>query len=382
MGFDGGGNPQERFYLDNVLISTQSASPPTSLPGSAPPALVSADDGYNLMPGEAMTVTFQVTVDDPLNPALASLVNVAFASSDQQLAPITDDDVNLVQVCFGPGAPTVSAAQLDATTLRLSWPAVAGAGEYRVYRGTTPYFTPTEPAYQVLTATTFDDPGVIGDPNTQYYYVVQSACPGGASSGASNRVGAYDFALNSPGAANYNDIAMVFDMPGVKDAASLATYVGGSVIRILRYENVSQSLRTYIVGLSFTNFAVNPGDYLFLLTNGSAPSTLALVGNVPDPGTVSFGLTSGSGVAYNPLSLPLDQCGLTAASALTTDIGGGVLRVLRYRNGSQHSKPISLAFHLQISQSYAANRCSYWPDPACPRPGPSCIFMPGRHCYV
>ncbi|TET52354.1 MAG: DUF11 domain-containing protein, partial [Anaerolineales bacterium] len=49
----------------------------TPTTSGAPPDLVPAGDGYSLEPGETMTVTFAVTVDDPLGSGISDIVNTA-----------------------------------------------------------------------------------------------------------------------------------------------------------------------------------------------------------------------------------------------------------------------------------------------------------------
>ena len=70
-----------------------------------------------------------------------------------------------------------------------------GALNYHLFRKTAPYFAPLDPAYQVIAGLGFRDGGALGAPVDNYYYVVESACPAGLRSLASNRVGAFDFAL-------------------------------------------------------------------------------------------------------------------------------------------------------------------------------------------
>jgi uncharacterized repeat protein (TIGR01451 family) len=64
-----------------------------SVPGSAPPNLVS---GLTLLPGEAATLTFDVTVDSPAT--VTQLVNSASVTSDQMTTPRTDTAVNPVDI--------------------------------------------------------------------------------------------------------------------------------------------------------------------------------------------------------------------------------------------------------------------------------------------
>lgn len=89
----------EYFYADNVRI--QYSIPAITLdniPGGAnpdlangvPPTLVTAADNIDLSPDGIMTVTFQVTVDDPGIPGQEAITNTAFVTSEEQIEPLED----------------------------------------------------------------------------------------------------------------------------------------------------------------------------------------------------------------------------------------------------------------------------------------------------
>jgi trimeric autotransporter adhesin len=90
--------------------------------------------------------------------------------------------------CTPPAAPTgLTATASGATTINLSWSAVAGATEYRIYRSTTS----GGPYTQVGTATTtsFSNTGLTC--NTPYFYVVRAfaGCESGSSAQATATTG-------------------------------------------------------------------------------------------------------------------------------------------------------------------------------------------------
>lgn len=94
-----------------------------------------------------------------------------------------------------PNSPTLS-IELDAPiTAELSWTAVSGVGQYRLYRDTVPYFDPTDPAFETTTALSFEDIGAVGDPDVNHFYVVKAGCGTGLLSDGSKRVGEFDFEL-------------------------------------------------------------------------------------------------------------------------------------------------------------------------------------------
>jgi uncharacterized repeat protein (TIGR01451 family) len=66
------------IYFDDINITVATTTVVSPIGGS-PPTLVS---GQTLLPGESMTVTFQVTVNDPLDPAVTSIDNTATVTAD------------------------------------------------------------------------------------------------------------------------------------------------------------------------------------------------------------------------------------------------------------------------------------------------------------
>ncbi len=60
-----------------------------------PPDLIDATDGYTLAPGETLTVTLQVMVDDPLATAVTNIVNTATVVTDQE-GPLSDQTTDPV----------------------------------------------------------------------------------------------------------------------------------------------------------------------------------------------------------------------------------------------------------------------------------------------
>jgi hypothetical protein len=217
----------------------------------------------------------------------------------------------------------------------LSWSASPGATGYNVYRGTTPYFTPTIcTPYATTTTTTYTDVGAIGNPATNYYYVVTAMTAQGEVR-YGNRVGEFDYALTAGpvGDTALNDIAIPLDVSGsgITDAESLALWIEseggvafGTVRQLLKWNASLQNFEAWSHEFTFgDNFVLNPGDYVFLTVDQNAPATASLVGGVPDPGDVSFALAPGtaSDCALNFLSLPFDQAQLTTADLLSDDIG-------------------------------------------------------------
>ncbi len=80
-------------WVQGIDFSAMDATPSS---GGVPPNLVTTGDGYTIPPGETLTVTFQVVVDDPLSGAITQITNNARLTTDTfgpADASVTDDVV-------------------------------------------------------------------------------------------------------------------------------------------------------------------------------------------------------------------------------------------------------------------------------------------------
>jgi hypothetical protein len=93
----------------------------------------------------------------------------------------------------------LSITLLNPSTVRFSWPAVAGATYYDIYRSMTPYFSATGPSWVTVTApdTDVDTSVGVGDPSENFFYL-GIARNASQSSPESNRVGEFDFGADIP----------------------------------------------------------------------------------------------------------------------------------------------------------------------------------------
>jgi hypothetical protein len=104
-----------------------------------------------------------------------------------------------------PVAPVVAISR-SGNNVVLTWQHAAQNTSYQVWRGVTPYFTPVgDGAANIGDGATGNcnnaggtitcvDTAVLGDPATNYFYLVRSLNAAGAAAD-SNRVGEFDFAL-------------------------------------------------------------------------------------------------------------------------------------------------------------------------------------------
>ena len=81
--------------------------------------------------------------------------------------------------------------------------------------------------------------------------------------------------------------------------------------------------RTYEPGNPFSeNFITATGEPYSVLLDSSGTGSIILLGDVPEPGSISFDLLgAASGCRYNFISLPFDKGAIADADDLAIDIG-------------------------------------------------------------
>ncbi len=156
-----------------------------------------------------------------------------------------------------------------------------------------------------------------------------------------------DNALLAPeaptGANKYNFIALPLDSRASISpfkAAGLASYIGSSVKKVVRFDPAIQGFKTHTVGGSLNNFDLAVGGAYLIEVDSTASSTVSFVGDVPIQGSVVFALTRGSSPTdcmYNAISVPLDRSDITNAAGLAAAIGG-VNKVTRWDPTTQGFK--------------------------------------------
>ncbi|MEM1179709.1 MAG: SdrD B-like domain-containing protein [Acidobacteriota bacterium] len=72
----------------SAALKSNAAAAPDPLLDGVPTDLVLAPDGLALLPSQSMTVTYAVTVDDPLDPSVTTVVNTAVVTSVEQTEPL------------------------------------------------------------------------------------------------------------------------------------------------------------------------------------------------------------------------------------------------------------------------------------------------------
>ncbi len=84
------------WSVDDVTVTATTTASAGDGPGGDPPNFVSKDDGYVLAPGETLTLTFDVTVNDPLETGIEEITNTAYANSNEIILPISDSVTDIV----------------------------------------------------------------------------------------------------------------------------------------------------------------------------------------------------------------------------------------------------------------------------------------------
>jgi len=125
-----------------VETKTNQSTDPNPLADGTPPALVLPADGFVLLPGDSMTVTFTVTVDSPISPGITEILNEATATSYESVIPATGSANTLL--------PTLESYESDYTTIKDLFyrdPDGSGSGTDLIYSGGIRYGTST--AYDI-----------------------------------------------------------------------------------------------------------------------------------------------------------------------------------------------------------------------------------------
>jgi hypothetical protein len=78
------------WYIDDVSVKANGR-----VLANDPPNFVSSGDGYSLSPGGSLTLTFDVTVDDPLATGIDTIVNEACVTTNEISLSICDDVQNI-----------------------------------------------------------------------------------------------------------------------------------------------------------------------------------------------------------------------------------------------------------------------------------------------
>ena len=214
----------------------------------------------------------------------------------------------------------------EADDILLTWSAVNNATGYNVYRSTEAMFIPdTENGSNRMGENINDvDPATEGiqwidtDPSlgsisTNHNYVV-TAIRGSEESSVSNRVGEFDFSLQSTPTTSFNQISLPLIIQDIHDANDLMLAIPGCN-SVARWNAQLQAYEQYIPGVPPTNFTVTMGNSYYV--NVTSSSIITMVGGITGP---NFNLMTTSNTSFNEIMLPLDKTSISNASELMADI--------------------------------------------------------------
>ncbi len=257
---------------------------------------------------------------------------------DQQVSPTIQEETH----DFTPPA-TITDLRVNrsaSNTYVLEWTATGDDGssgaaqQYDIRYGTSPLTVANWQDAWVITQTI--TPSVAGTaqrlsiPNLpqqgNHYFAINVFDDRIQPSGLSNIVGVITYPLNNQ-STKYTLLTMPFAASILSNAASLATYIG-NVSALLKWNPATQSFRFFAPPSAGDNFAIAPGDALFVLVKSGGPSSVTFAGTVT---ANQYALTRGG---YNFLALPLHRTDLTTAAGVAADIGG-VQALLSWNAASQ-----------------------------------------------
>jgi hypothetical protein len=223
-------------------------------------------------------------------------------------------------------APPQSISDLMATisgdSVLLTWSAVTTdtSGEeisihhYVIYRGTKAYFNPTPSdsiGYTDSNILRFVDSGiggvnVVGDVDTNYYYVIKAVDIYGNYSDISNRVGEYDYEIVVTPTTDFSYVTLPFTGTGITDADDLISSIGASKINnVSIFIQPSQSYAARFAAGYGTNFSVVPGG--IYQVNAKSYTIWSIAGAIPPAGSISYSIITTPTTDFNFISIPFED---------------------------------------------------------------------------
>ena len=221
--------------------------------------------------------------------------------------------------------PVVSAFHvLNENDLQFTLNCLSDSDIINVYSSSLGYFTPDNAngSNRIATNATdedlatpgiqWTDPGAVGDPQENYFYIFTSV--GSAESENSATIGKFDFNLITTATTDFNEIALPLQIQGVSTAVDLMALIPGCN-SVARWDASAQGYEQYISFIPETNFSITPGYPYYV--NVISDDVFTLVGELAQP---SFNLITTPTTDFNEVMLTLDKTSITTASQLMSDI--------------------------------------------------------------
>jgi len=231
-------------------------------------------------------------------------------------------DTVLINVPAPPEAVDDLMASISGESILLTWSAVTGdtSGKetsvegYVIYRGTMAYFlsTPSDSiGYTDSITLSFADSDiggadVVGDVDTNYYYVVKAVDIYGNHSDVSNRVGEYDYEIVVTPTTDFSYITLPFTGTGIADADGLINSIGASNINnVNRFVQSSQSYEARFAAGYGTNFSVAAGG--IYQVNAKSQTVWSIAGAIPTAESINYSISTTPTTDFNFISVPFED---------------------------------------------------------------------------
>jgi len=314
----GGGN--EFFRADNIEIDAAGCGTKDNIPGGAvsdlvdgtPPVLLDSSDGFALAASENLTITYQVQVDDPLDPFVSTITNTALATSNEVPSPAVWSVIDLV----APGATIGDRVWLD-----IDGDGVQDVGEPGLANVVVDLVDSSN--MLIATPTTDGDGNYLFDhvrPETYTVEVDASTLPAGLAASPGNNSGVSDpivitdeeeildadFGYTAaPGTALVGDyIWSDADADGVQDPGEPG--LTGVELNLLDDNGSVVATTTTVAGGFYLFAGVAPGDYRVEVASSNFGSGAALDGAVVTSGPQSQGADTSAPISVGAGDVYID----------------------------------------------------------------------------
>jgi hypothetical protein len=291
--------------------------------------------------GPAVSLSDSTVVDPTFTPILTGDYLFQLVVSDGLIT--SQPDTVLIDVPAPPQTILDLMATISGESVSLSWSAVntdttgqeTAIDHYVIYRGTKAYFTPTPSdsmGYADSSTLSFVDndiggANVVGDVDTNYFYVIKAVDIYGNYSDASNRVGEYDYEIVVTPTTDFSYVTLPFTGTGIEVADDLISSIGASnIYNVSKFIQSSQSYQARFSAGYGTNFTVAPGGTYQV--NAKNYTIWSIAGAIPVPGSISYIINITPTTDFNLISIPFEDEDIYQNAQDVIDSLPGILNTL------------------------------------------------------